>query len=772
VTQSTRTEPDATPLSREELRRRRQSSQRVVGVIALAAGIGGLFAGCHPTGTPVVDEIYGALFAVLVTLIASLASRESLLVLGAVCVAMSRGWLLVPAVVALGIGFSEVFLPSSRRRVGALVGALSSQVILRWPPIGFHGSTALIAFAALIYPSISAYTRMSGVGRRRTRRTILVVALIAVVPVILLAAVVVLARTPLSAGQQGSVAALGDVRSGTATTGAQALLAASNEFGSASSTIGSWWAEPLRIFPVFAQQRQALASGAVMAQRLDQVAAQQTSGFDLNALDVTDGQIDLSKVTALSGPTKILDAALANAQVTMAHLQSQWLVAPLQTRLDSLATKMNQARDSVDAAKRAIPLLPAMLGADAPRHYLVVFQTPSESRGLGGVITGYADLTAANGKVTLTQSGGIGDLDTALPAGGGVLKGPASFLARYGPFHPAASFQDETYAPDLPTTGQVLAQLYPQTGAENVDGVIVVDPFGLAELLKLTGPVSVPGLNVPLTSQNAPNELMKEQYILFGNPAQTGVRHDDGAAALKIIFNQLTTMTLPGPSTVSTAIDDALRGGHLGMWSIRPDEETLLSSLDAAEKFPTPRGGDLLAVTLQNAGNNNIDAYLHQSISDHVVFDPATGQTQAQVSITMTNTAPASGLPAAVIANPGAPQYPPGNNYMWMSIYTPLRLSHPSVNGVPFAMSLSPGKELGVNVYSGYVNIGPRSTGTARVMLSGTVAASPSYRLHLRVQPSANPVATTVRVTSTQNPASTSSWTAGSDVAQFHNFKL
>jgi hypothetical protein len=770
VTQSTRTDLETASVTREELRRRRHTSQRIIGLVALVAGIGGLFAGVHPTGTPVVDEIYGALFCVFVTLVASQASRESLLVLGAVCVAMSRGWLLVPAIAAFAISCSEVFLPSSRRRIGAVVGALSSQVILRWPPIGFHGSTALVAFAALIYPCVSAYSRLSGTGRRRTRRAIVVVALITVVPVLLLAAVVVLARSPLSAGQSGSIAALGDVRSGTPSTGAQALLAASNEFGTASSTISSWWADPLRVFPVIAQQRQALASGAVMAQHLDQVAAQQTSGFNLQALDVNDGQIDLSKVTALDGPAKILNTALANAQVTMAHLQSQWLVAPLQTRLNSLSTKMNQTRDSVDAAVRAIPLMPAMLGADAPRHYLVVFQTPSENRGLGGVITGYADLTAVNGKVTLTQSGGVGDLDTALPRGGGVLSGPASFLARYGQFDPASTFQDETYAPDLPTTAQVLAQLYPQTGAENVDGVIVVDPFGLAQLLKLTGPITVPGLNVPLTSQNAPDQLMKEQYILFGNPNQTGVRHDDGAAALKIIFNQLTSMTLPGPATVSTAIDDALRGGHLGMWSFRPKEETLLSSLDAAEKFPSPQGGDLLAVTLQNAGNNNIDAYLHQSIADRIVFNPATGSTQAQVTIKMTNSAPASGLPAAVIDNPGAPQYPPGANYMWMSIYTPLKLSDPSVNGVPFAMNL--GQELGVNVYSGYVDIASRSTATARVTLTGTVAAAPSYGLHLRVQPSANPVATTVTVTSSQNPTSSSTWTAGSNVAQFHRFKL
>jgi Protein of unknown function (DUF4012) len=768
-TPATEAELDAEWRSREDLRAQRRNSKRIVLALVLAAGLGGLFAGCHPTGTPVIDELYSGLFAAGVTLIASQASRQSLLIFGAGCVAMSRDWLLLPALVAFGVALYQVAQPNSRRRMGAIVGALGSQVILRWPPIGFHGATAVAAVVVLAYPGFSAYGRLSKSGRRRTRRALGVAAVVVVIPVVLLGLAVELTHTRLSEGQKASIAALHELRSGTPGSAAQALAGASDKFATASSTLGSWWTEPLRLFPVVAQQRQALADGASMGQRLAKVASQQAPGFDLQALSVTDGQIDVSKVTALLGPAKILNTALAGAQATMAGLRSQWLVSPLQSRLISLSEQLNEARDSANAAVKTIPVLPAMLGDEGTRHYLAVFETPAEMRGLGGVITGYAELTAVDGKISLVNSGPVGTLDSALPSGGGKLTGPASFLARYGQFHPQKYFQDETYPPDLPTTAQVLSELYPQTGGSQLDGVIVIDPFGLAQLLKLTGPVKVPGLPVALDSTNTPSELMEDQYILYGSVTSGPTRHDYGAAALQIVFNRLTSIALPSPSKVAHSINDALQGGHIAMWSSHADEESVLNLLHASETFPSRDGGDLLAVTLQNSGNNDIDVFLHQTITDHVVFNPSTGAVRAQLSIALQNGAPSSGLPAVVIDNLGSQPAPPGSNDVWMSIYTPLTLRNATLNGSP--LSLGVGTELGVNVYSGFVDIPSGTTGSADLALTGTIAPNAKYRLHLRVQPSANPVSTTVTVSTSQGAPPASTWTANSNVSQYHSFK-
>ncbi|MGA2521743.1 MAG: hypothetical protein ABSG81_13130 [Acidimicrobiales bacterium] len=140
--------------------------------MAVAAGAGGAFAGCHPTGTRVVDPIYTGVFAALITYLASRAGRETLLVFSAVAVVMSRSWLDIPAAIALLIAFTAVFPEHSRRRVGGVVGALGVQAVLRWPPIAFHGSTALVATAVVAPLFVSGFRRMSSREKRRTKRTV------------------------------------------------------------------------------------------------------------------------------------------------------------------------------------------------------------------------------------------------------------------------------------------------------------------------------------------------------------------------------------------------------------------------------------------------------------------------------------------------------------------------------------------------------------------------------------------------------------------------
>ena len=61
---------------------------------------------------------------------------------------MSRGWLVLPALAALLLAFAGMWPRRPNALLGALTGALAVQVVLRWPPVAFHGATALVAVAA------------------------------------------------------------------------------------------------------------------------------------------------------------------------------------------------------------------------------------------------------------------------------------------------------------------------------------------------------------------------------------------------------------------------------------------------------------------------------------------------------------------------------------------------------------------------------------------------------------------------------------------------
>ena len=755
-------------------RRRRRASGATVLALAIASAIGGALAGCHPTGTRFVDPMYAALFAAFVTFVSSRASRETLLVFTAVAVVMSRSWLEVPAALALLVAFFSVFPEHSRRRVGALVGALGVQALLRWSPVVFSGATAVVAGATLVPLLASAYRRIPRVHRRRAIRAVLVIGAAAIVLSIPAAVAVALVRADTVSGQRAAQVALDDVSNGSSASATSELRTAKAEFEAASSKLGSWWASVAALVPVVAQQRQALASGAATARDLVAAAEREAPVFNLRALRYHKGQVDVGRISAMLGPARRLDRSLVDATDRLGRLQSPWLVGAVQSRLRSFDQRLQRATASTELAVKAIPLMPGMLGADGPRHYFLAFVTPSESRGLDGILGAYGELTAVNGHLSLTVSGPDESLNAALPLGGGTLTGPADYLARYGQFGPASFFQDVTFSPDFPSVADVISQLYPQAGGERVDGVLMVDPYGLARLLSITGPVAVPGFTQPLTSRNAASILLKGQYLAGAvtTAATQNARHDLLQNALHITFQRLVNGSLPGPGVLSRQLEPAVLSGRIAFWSAHRNEVSLVHALHLADAFPRAAGSDLLAVTVQNAGANKIDAYLHESTTDRIVADPETGNVRAYVGISLHNDAPASGLPPIVISSPDAPATPMGADYCWMSIYSPLSLGQAAVNGR--ATTLTAGRELGVNVYSGWVLVPSRSTTTLAVSLRGAATPGSNYLLHVHLQPMANPAtfrATFASSASGSSSGSGSSWTAGPEADQVHVFR-
>ena len=571
--------------------------------------------------------------------------------------------------------------------MGALIGALSVETLLRWPSIEFHGSTAAVAGAALVPLLVSAYRRLSTVEQRRAKTVLAVAGVLAVVLSVPLLLSGALARTEIAVGQRAAETAFGDVSNGNAASATGQLHTATREFAGASSKLGNWSTLLADVVPVVAQQRRALSIGAMTARDLVAVAARQAPTFDYQDLHYHKGQVDLRRISAMLGPAKVLDSSLAQAGSRLAGLRNPWLVGPIQSRLRTFDAELSRAKSSTGLAVKAIPLVPDMLGAQRPQHYFLAFVSPSESRGLDGIVAAYGELTASNGHISLTVSGPVESLDSALPSGGGRLTGVSDFMARYGQFDPGQHFQDTTYSPDFPTVAEVISQLYPQAGGDQLDGVLMVDPYGLAPLLSITGPVVVPGLTQALTSHNATEILLKSQYL---SGLEQNTRHDLLQFALHATFQRLVNGSLPGPRVLSHDLEPAVLGGRIAFWSAHPVDAPLVQALHLADAFPKTTGGDLLAVTTQNVGANKIDAYLHTSITDHVSFDPGTGAEHSVVRVNLTNDAPATGLPPLVIDSPAVPGLAPGTNETWLTVYSPLAFDHVTVNGVPGAMSATP----------------------------------------------------------------------------------
>ena len=145
----------------------------------------------------------------------------------------------------------------------------------------------------------------------------------------------------------------------------RSFVAATSDFTSASSKLGSWWTSVARLVPVLAQQRQALATGVVTPETSWPSPYARHRASTIRASSTTRGRSTCERISAMLGPAKTLDESLSTARDRLAGLRSPWLIGPIQSRLRIFDADLRRAKSSTDLAVKAIPLVPDMLGAEA-----------------------------------------------------------------------------------------------------------------------------------------------------------------------------------------------------------------------------------------------------------------------------------------------------------------------------------------------------------------------------------------------------------------------
>jgi hypothetical protein len=167
-----------------------------------------------------------------------------------------------------------------------------------------------------------------------------------------------------------------------------------------------------------------------------------------------------------------------------------------------------KARASIDSAvpgfaefERLVPVLTDVLGGNGVRKYLVEQVNPAELRAGGGFIGTYSLLQADHGSLNVIQSGDAYDLVNPRPN-----PGQPGFIPQPTPYReiiPQISWSlvDSNIYPDFPSNAAA-AENFVQPRIGNVDGVISMDYYVVAQLLALTGPIDVPGYGLRVDTTN------------------------------------------------------------------------------------------------------------------------------------------------------------------------------------------------------------------------------------------------------------------------------
>ncbi len=716
------------------MRRAARLERRFVWAMALLCGLASMGSSVHPTGVGLPDVLLRFGFAVVVTLAAGRARRSTWIVLaGAAAVLNPGGIWMASAIAALAVALASTVV-DRRKYLGAVVALFAVPALLRADPFGFTGLSAICVWAAVVPVLVSGYRVASRRSRERMQQVAMVVFLVALGGTLLFALAVLLSWGDLRSGSDQAESGLESLRSGQGPEAAVELADAADALGSAHGTLSAWWVAPARLVPFVAQQAEAMTALTGEGQAIASTGSNAASKADYRRLRYEGGQVDIERLRALQQPLGDTSAALDAASDRFADVSSPWLVGPVADQLAKVSDEVDRIAPQAELASAGADVAPGMLGGEGTRHYFVAFTTEAEARGLDGFMGNWAELTAQDGKLTLSRSGRVAELNDAPGGDERVVTEPTDYAENYQPFKIGTHLQDVTVSPDLPSVATAIGQLYPQMGGEPIDGVIVVDPYGLAALLEFTGPIEVDGSPETLTPDNAAEILVRRQYLEFDTRAG---RADFLDQASRKTFEKLTTGDIPGPERIGAVLGPAVLDKHLMFAATRPDEQAFLREVGTAGEFPQAQPGrDFFAVTSQNSANNKIDVFLHRSVTYDSTYDPGSGRVTSKATVTLRNDAPSSGLPDSVIGSNDR-GLPPGTNRLLLSFYSPLDLVDSSVDGVHQGFAAQ--RELGYRVYRRYIGIPPGGTVTVQLDLAGTIEAGPDYQLAVGVQPMVNP---------------------------------
>jgi hypothetical protein len=708
--------------------------------------VAGALVDVAPTGTWLADRLLAAGFVALVAAAGSCARRWTWFVVAGAGLALADGRIAqVCGLVALVLALASTGPVRPHPAIGAAVGGLGTIALLHATDLGFVGSSALAAGVAVAPVLVSGYRHAARGSQRLARWGVLAAGVVVVVIGGVYGLALLSARASLESGLDRLDAGLAAARAGDDEGAAAELGAAARDFGRADGRLGGWWAAPARAVPVLGPNARAISAMTGAAADVSLAGGAAARDADLDSLTVHGGRLDLDRVAAVGPPVERARAALAAATRDADDAATPWLARPVAQRLDRVRAELDDARPDADLAADAIEVIPAIFGRDAPSRWLVAFVTPVEARGRTGFMGNFAELTASDGQVDMTRFGRAGELEAGgTPGPDRTLTGPLDYLQHWGRFRPESTWRNVTMSPDFPSVGAVMAELYPQSGGRPVDGVIAVDPEGLAALMTFTGPVQVPGVAEPLTARTAARYLLRDQYLV---DRSNQARVDALETLARTTFDRLTTGDLPGPRRLADVLAPVVAGGHLHVYAADPAQQHVAARAGLTGAVPRV-AGDALGVVTNNAVGNKVDLFLQRTIDYRANWDPMSGDVFATATVTLTNHAPAAGLPANVIGSPLAPEVrpPPGTNRTYLTVYSPWILDRALVDGKE--VDLERQRERARYAYSTFLDVAPGG-GSRRVTLElrGQVPDPATYRLVVSTQPLVTPDRLTLAVT-------------------------
>ncbi|WP_432505534.1 DUF4012 domain-containing protein [Kineococcus arenarius] len=341
--------------------------------------------------------------------------------------------------------------------------------------------------------------------------------------------------------------------------------------------------------------------------------------------------VDVAAVQELAPVVTGYRDRVAVARAELAAADDPAVLGALSGRLEPVARQLDELAGPLGTAAELVPQLPAMLGSEGRRTYLVAFTNPAEVRPVQGIVGAYAYVSVDGGRISLVETGTDEDVRGALAD---TSVNGVEHERLYGADPDAGIVQNLTVGANADDAARLAASLFVDAGEAVPDAVVLVDPVGLAQLLGPEHPPLDLGVFGSVPVADLPAVLMVDAYVRFDgdNEGRKAFLSSASAAAFEAVLTDgMSTAALRGAR-------QAADSGHLAVWSSREDEQSALVSAGLAGVLGAPR--PVAHVGLTNSAPSKLDYWTQPVLRLERPCVSGSAEAVVTLELTLTNTAP------------------------------------------------------------------------------------------------------------------------------------
>lgn len=330
----------------------------------------------------------------------------------------------------------------------------------------------------------------------------------------------------------------------------------------------------------------------------------------------------LPTLTAAAPALEEAGAALDRAAAARAELAGAIPSEQLPWRVRQLLELADRWLPIGQDGLRLAPHLPALLGANGPKRYLIMAQNEDELRATGGFITGAGIVSVENGRISDLAFRDSSDVDNFAARPYDAPPRPLQEFMGLDLF----AFRDTNYWADFPTSAQKALDLYAYgLDVPPLDGAIAIDQEFLRLLVDATGPVPIPGSDANIDADNLLQVLRQARNIQEGQEVGEWVANRKaflGGFAAAILTQIESDFGAIDPVKLITNMVGAAESRHLSIYMRDPDVAAALAATGWDGRLPSAPPGDFMMAVDTNVGYNKVNVHIERSYTFNVTLGP------------------------------------------------------------------------------------------------------------------------------------------------------